>query len=371
MARILQYPGSGMQRLLMGLLEGIAETRCPHEIVLLLEPDQSLPASLHSNQFIPVRIGPRIAGSVGRLCWDHIAVGCVCKKLGVDALYAPAHVRPAYAPCPVTVSVFDMMYHLFPRYWRWSDQIYFRLAVSILTSRAANIAALSENTKRDILSLLPVSEDKVKVVYPGVTKGFRPLPPHVSEEVRRRYELPRRFILYVGSHHPRKNLLGLLEAYERVADKLPHDLLIVGSRWSNEDVFLRSQRSLCTKRIRFVGFVPDSDLPLFYNEADLFVFPSLYEGFGFPVLEAMACGCPTIAAGTSSLPEVAGKGALLVTPGSVTELCSTIHRVLSDAELSAELRERALEQARRFSWAAAASETLALLVDAAEQGRHR
>jgi glycosyltransferase involved in cell wall biosynthesis len=365
MARILKYEGSGIHTFLTGLLRGIAEIGSQHEIVLLVDPSQSLPATLDTHQFQVVPVFPHTDTILGKFWWDHVAVGRVCKSLEVDALYAPAHVRPAYAPCPVIVSVLDMMYHRFPYYWKWSDHIYFRAAVSTLTSRATKIAALSKSTKQDILSFLPVSKERVEVVYPGVPEGCQPLLPHESEGIRERYQLPNPFILFVGSFHPRKNLMGLLDAFGGIANQLPHDLVIIGSRWSSEATLERIQSNSLVQRIRLIGFVPWSDLPRFYNEADLFVFPSVYEGFGFPVLEALACGCPTITSNISSLSEVAGDAAILVPPDSTEDLGNAMYQVLTDAELKAELRQRALRQAQRFSWTTSAKKTIKLLEDAA------
>jgi glycosyltransferase involved in cell wall biosynthesis len=365
MARILKYEGSGIHTFLMGLLRGIAEIGSQHEIVLLVDPSQSLPGTLDSHQFRVVPVHPHTDTTLGKFWWDHVAVGRACKSLEVDALYAPAHVRPAYAPCPVIVSVFDMMYHRFPLYWKWSDQAYFRAAVSILTPHAAKTAALSKNTKQDILLFLSIPEEKIEVVYPGVPEGFKPLSSHESKKIRKRYQLPKPFILFVGSFHPRKNLMGLLDAFHDVANQLPHDLVIIGSnRWNSEAIRQRIQGSPVAQRIRFIGMVPRSDLPLFYNEADLFVFPTLYEGFGFPVLEALACGCPTITTDVGSLPEVAGDAALLVTPGDTRDLSNAICKVLVNVELKAALKQRSLKQAQRFSWTTTATKTLALLEDA-------
>ncbi len=370
MSRILKYEGFGMQTLLAGLLKGIEEIDTQHELVLLVESGQLLPESLPVDRFQVIPVPTYSDTAFGKLWWDHVAVGRACKKLQIDALYASAHVRPAYIPCPVVVSVFDMMYHRFPQDWPWSDQAYFRLAVSLLTSRATAIAALSKNTKQDILALLSIPEERVEVVYPGVPLEFTRLPPSDSENIRERYDLPSPFILFVGTFHPRKNLLGMLDAFEEIATEIPHDLVIIGPVvWNNQHILRRMRGSRFTDRIRFIGFVPRSDLPLFYNQADLFVFPSLYEGFGFPVLEALACGCATITTNVSSLPEVAGDAAVLVAPGKVEELSNAIRQVLGDTELRARLRRSGLQQAQRFSWSITAHKTIALLEKAAVNGR--
>lgn len=370
MSRILKYEGFGIQTLLTGLLKGIEEIDTQHEIVLLVEPGQSLPEALGSNYFQVVPVHPNTNTTLRKFWWDHVAVGRACKQLQIDALYAPAHVRPLYVPCPVVVLVHDMMYHRFPSQWPWSDQIYFRIVVSLLTSRATKVMAQSQSTKQDILRFLSIPEERVDAIYPGVPAGFQSLSSEESHQICERYELPNPFILFVGGFHPRKNLSGMLEAFEEIAAEFPHDLVIIGPTiWDNQALVRRMQQSPRAERIRFIGLVPRSDLPLFYNEADLFVFPSLYEGFGFPVLEALACGCPTITTNVSALPEVTGNAAILVAPGKVGELSNAIRQVLGDTELRAKLRRSGPQQAQRFSWSITAHETIALLEKAAVNGR--
>jgi glycosyltransferase involved in cell wall biosynthesis len=367
MARIIDYYGSGVHTNLLGLLNGISQIRTPHEFILLVDPSQSLPNELSNNRFLPVSIPPLTRNNLGKLIWDHLSVGTACKKLGVDALYAPAHVRPSYMPIPVVVQVLDMMYHLFPDNWKWSDQLYFRIAVSTLTARATYISALSESTKRDILSLTSTPEDLIKVIYPGTPAGFRPLESAVSTFIRERYLLWNPFILFIGSFHPRKNLKGLVRAYEEVADKLPHDLvIIVSTRWSDHRLEDNIRNSKFAQRIHlFKGVVPRNDLPLFYNEADLFVFPSYYEGFGFPVLEALACGCPTITTNVSSLPEVSGDAAILVSPGDTSALSNAIFNLATDSDLRSDIGKKGVRLAHGFSWSTTAQKTIDLLEEAA------
>jgi glycosyltransferase involved in cell wall biosynthesis len=364
MGRILGYDGSGIQRLLKGLLQGLGQIDHGHEIVVFIEPGQVASDSLASVPFRFVQLGLGAHSFVRRIWWDHVAVGYACSKLEVDVLYAPAHVRPAYAPCPVVVMVPDMMYQKFPHFWPWHDRVYFRLMVSTLTTRAARIAALSKATKQDLLSLLKVPGDKVTVVYPGVSAAFRPLPREDTFGIAQKHQLREPFILFVGSFHPRKNLKGLLDAYAQIAGQVPHDLVVVGSRWGEEDALVYSQRTGVADRIRFLKYVPEPDLPLLYNAADLFVFPSVYEGFGFPVLEALACGCPTITTNVSSLPEVAGDAAILVSPTNTTELGAAICQVLADEHLRNQLSQRGLRQAQRFAWTSTAGQILSLLEEA-------
>jgi glycosyltransferase involved in cell wall biosynthesis len=367
MARSLTYSGSGVNTYLQGLLHGTAQINPPHEIIVLTEPGQTIPDFLHMAPFQVRPIPPHTQTLIGRLAWDHWVVGRTCKRLGVDVLLAPAHVRPAYAPCPVVVTIHDMMYHLFPQDWGWSDRLYFRTTVTLLTSRASAIAADSENTRQDILRLLRVPEERVAVIHLGIPEGYGPMEPATSRAIRVRYNLQQPFILYTGSSHPRKNLMAVVEAFEAIADDVPHDLVLkVSRRWPSQSICQRVQNSRVASRIRLLeGLFPISELAMLYNEADVFVYPSLYEGFGLPVLEALACGCPTITSNISSLPEVAGEAALLVPPRDIPAIAEVIRRVLTDPGLRNALRQRALQQAQKFSWIETARKTLQLMEKAA------
>ena len=366
MSRLLAYQNSGLNTLLDGLFRGIQQIESSHEFLLLFEPGQSIPKWLQE-QFRVVTIQPRTQNPISRFGWDHLAVGKICKKLGVDALYAPAHVKPIYTPCPVVVCVLDMIYHLYPQFWNWSDQTYFRFMVSNFTPRATRIAALSESTKADLLALTNISEDIIEVIYPGVPDGFGVLHKDESRMIRDKLNLKNPFVLFYGGFHIRKGLPNLINAFEIIADNVPHDLVIlVSTQWQNSELISNIHNSLVNHRIRLIkGDLPRTDLNQFLNEADLFVFPSLYEGFGFPVLEALACGCPTITTDISSLPEVTGEAALLVPPDNPQALGEGMEQVLTDNDLQSTLRKRALTQAKKFSWKNTAEQTIRLLEEAA------
>jgi glycosyltransferase involved in cell wall biosynthesis len=366
MSRILTYEGFGVQTFLEGLLRGITQVTHDHEIFLFMGPDQPVPDWVRVSQYRIVHLPPNPERPLGLLIWDHLAVGRACRRLGIEALYAPAHIRPLFSPCPVVVTVHDMMYHLFPQDWSLSDRIYFGVAVSLLTQHAAMITVDSWSTKSDVIRLLHIPDKKVKVIYPGIPSGFAPLDAEIIQPLRIKYNLEKPFILYVGSQHPRKNLVALVEAFEHIASDISHDLVIVGPPiWHDLKLEKKIKTSSFTNRMRWIGFVPREELPLFFNAADVFVFPSRYEGFGLPVLEAMACGCPTVTTNASSLPEVAGDAAILVLPDDIPALGDAILRVLTDNELHERMRQKGLQQAGKFSWVRAARDTIDLLEKAA------
>lgn len=366
MGRILDYEGFGIQTYLLGLLNGLAAVRPQHRITVLLSPGQSLPKELELAKIEAFGIGSAAQGSLGKLVWDHLSVGRACRTLKVDALLAPAHIRPWYAPCPVVVTVHDMLYHLQPEDWSWFDQAYFRLGVDHLTTRAALIHAVSESTRQDFLRRFDYPQDRVNVIAHGVPSGFAPQTQENGERLRQKYSLHKPYIFYAGSFHPRKNLEAALQAFEQLSGQVDHEFVIAGLPvWNEARMRQRLSSSPVAERIRLVGLVPRAELPVFYSQAEIFVFPSRYEGFGLPVLEAMACGCPVITTTASSLPEVAGDAALLVPPGDVQALKQEMLRLLCDAGLRQELRIRSLQRASQFSWETAASQMIGLLEAAA------
>jgi glycosyltransferase involved in cell wall biosynthesis len=363
MARSLKYQESGIRTLLYGLLQGLIKIKPDHEIFLFIDPKQQVPKFLNNSIFDIVRISPLTDKFLGRFVWDHISIGLICKKLNIDALLAPAHIRPMYAPCPVIVQVLDMMYHKFPQYWPWWDRSYFKIGVSLLTKRASGIIAISENTKNDLQEILSINENKIRVIYPGVSNEFRLLNNNDTSIIRKKHNLFKPYILCVSSFHPRKNLIGLISAFEVVSDKISHDLVIkITSNWRMSVFKNKIINSPLRERIHIIeGLISPLELAYLYNEADLFVFPSLYEGFGFPVLESISCGCPTISTNISSIPEIVGDSAILVSPGNTNELSDAIYRVLSDSELKLELARDGITRAKQFNWKSTAQMVLKLL----------
>jgi glycosyltransferase involved in cell wall biosynthesis len=221
----------------------------------------------------------------------------------------------------------------------------------------------SQNSKQDICRYLQIPFEKITVIPIASACHFRPLPEAQVGPLLDRYGLVRPYILYVGSVEPRKNLLRLLDAYVLLRQSLPqYRLVIVGARnyWKSSPVARAVEHQGLQAQVTFTGYIPDEHLPALYNGAALFCFPSLYEGFGLPVLEAMACGVPVVTSSTSSLPEVAGDAALLVDPYNVDEVADAMRRVLQDGDLAHDLRRRGLARAAQFSWEKTARETIAV-----------
>jgi glycosyltransferase involved in cell wall biosynthesis len=278
----------------------------------------------------------------------------------VEVLLAPDFVAPPAARARTVVTVHDLSYLTVPQYADPGLRRYLTAAVPRSLRRAAHVVAVSEATRRDIIAHLGLPPARVTTVYNGVDPRFRPLDPTARAAARARLGLPERFILTVGTIEPRKNHLGLLRAFARLAADQPDLALLIGGRrgWLDAPIFAEAARLGLGERVRFLGPVPDADLPALLGTAGVFAFPSWYEGFGLPPLEAMACGAPVVASNASSLPEVVGEAGLLVDPGDVPALADALARALTDAALRAELTRRGPAQAARFTWAATARRLL-------------
>jgi glycosyltransferase involved in cell wall biosynthesis len=219
--------------------------------------------------------------------------------------------------------------------------------------RAADgVFAVSENTRRDIVRHTGCDPAKVTVTYEAADPSYHPIDdPGCLKAVREKYHLPAHFALYTGSLSPRKNIVGLLEAFARIRDALPHKLVLTGSKsWKDRSVYERMDKLNLRERIEQLGYVEEKDMPALYSMAGVYVYPSLYEGFGLPVLEAMQCGCPVVASNATSIPEVAGDAALLFDPRDVDAMAGAIRKVLTDARTREELVASGLRRAAMFSW---------------------
>lgn len=223
---------------------------------------------------------------------------------------------------------------------------------------ADQVFTVSEATKNDVVSRWPIDPQKVKVIYNGVSERFRRLDTS-PDEVRDRYDLPKRFFLFVGTVEPRKNLARLVEAFDSVGRHVDHSLVVVGAKgWKASPIYRAIQASPVRDRIRLLGFVADADLPAIYNLADAVVYPSLYEGFGIPIVEAMACGTPVVTSNVSAMPEVAGDAALFIDPLDPRGIAAAMERILQDGALRERLRAKGLERAKRFSWDISAAQVM-------------
>ena len=299
-----------------------------------------------------------------RLLWEQCLLPLQLRRRGVDLLHSPHHTTPLVAPgCRQVVTFHDLTFFLLPARYPPSRRLYFQAVSRASARRADALIVPSETVKRDVVRILAVPQSRITTVYEAPAPIFRPIEDGAMlARVRQKYRLPHRFILSVGSLEPGKNRTRLIQAFHKLRRRgLEHRLVIVGGRaWKYEGDLELVERLGLSGEVLFTGYVPAEELAALYNCAELFVFPSLYEGFGLPVLEAMACGVPVVTSNVSALPEVAGDAALLAQPHDIEELADAMERPLRQSRLRASLRARGLKRAAQFSWERAARETVAV-----------
>lgn len=299
-----------------------------------------------------------------RVLWVQFVLPGLLKQDGIDLLQAPCYVAPYFLSCSLVITFHDMASWLFPKMFRLKHRIVHGLLVPLFARKADRIIAVSEATKRDMVKLFKLPEDRITVIYEGANERFSPVNnTELLDKTRVKYNLPLKYILYVGTLEPRKNIPVLLKAFKRLkaSGGIDHKLVMVGKKgWLYGEIFETVRSLKLDNDVIFTGYIGDKELPLVYSGAELFVYPSSYEGFGLPPLEAMSCGVPVITSNVSSLPEVVGDAALLIDPEDINELSGAMDKAINDTALREQMIKKGLERSGMFSWEKAAQETLGL-----------
>ncbi len=303
------------------------------------------------------------ARPIARIVWEQVFQPALVARERLDVLHGLAFVSPLIRPCPTVVTVHDLSFELFPKLFHNANGVYLRLLTRLSCRGAARIIAVSESTRADVARYYGVPGERIVTIAHGVSPNFYPRSEAELAEFRRARGLPDPFVLFVGTLEPRKNLTVLIEAFGQVisqdtARSCRLKLVLAGGKgWYYEQIFATIERLGLKDRVVWAGYIPEGDLPLWYNAADVFAFPSRYEGFGMPILEAMACGTPTVTSTASSLPQIAGDAALSVCPEDVGAWADALQRVLSSAALRQELRAQGIARAAQFTWEETARRT--------------
>ena len=290
-----------------------------------------------------------------------VTLGWELRRRLVDLLHVQ-FTAPPFAPCPVVATIHDLAFEHLPETFKRRSWMQLRLTVRRTARHAAHIIAPSEFSRQDIIETYAIEPERISVTLEAAASRFSPVKNKAEiERVRRKYELATDYILAVGSIQPRKNLPRLIRAYTHLRQlrplaKLPQ-LVIVGKQaWLYRETLRAAEHA--NNDLIFTGYVPEADLPTLYSDALCFVYPSYFEGFGLPPLEAMQCGAPVVTGNRTSLPEVVGDAGLTVNPFDEVEIAQALMRLIDDASLRDELRARGLERARQFSWRETARSTL-------------
>lgn len=351
------YRGAGIHRYIRALLEHLPQVSRHRFAAYLGDPraeDVAWPG-------IDVRLARFATQSPpARILWEQLSLPVHLARDNVDLVHGPAYALPLICPARSVLTIHDLSFVLFPHAFNRGNRLYLKTMTRLAAQRADAVIAVSEHTRGDVIRLLGVPAERVHTVPNGVDESFRPLPEEEIGQFREQQQLPERFILCISTLEPRKNLTTLIYAYAALGET-EHTLVLGGGRgWQYEQVFATVEELGLGDRVWFPGFISHEELPYWYNAADMFVFPSIYEGFGLPPLEAMACGTPVIVSDSSSLPEVVGSAGLLVDPADEDTLAAAIHRVSTDPDLAASMAERGLSRAAEFSWRSSARDTAAV-----------
>lgn len=311
-----------------------------------------------------------------RRLWTHLRLSAEVLTRPPDVLFVPAHVLPLCHGPRAVVTLHDLGYLHYPAAHPARDRWYLHWSTRWSARQAAQVIAVSGATRDDLVAQYGIPVDKIRVVHLVRDEPLAPVRDAARlAEVRSRYGLRDRYLLYIGTLQPRKNLARIIRAYAQLRShpELGTVQLVLGGKkgWLYDDLFAEVDRLGLGADVVFPGYIPDADLPALLSAATAFVFPSLYEGFGIPVLEAGGCGLPVITSNTSSLPEVAGDAALLVDPHDVDAIADAMYRIVTDDALREELTRKGLENVKRFSWEKCARETLAVLEAAARKAARK
>jgi glycosyltransferase involved in cell wall biosynthesis len=304
-----------------------------------------------------------------RILWEQLIWPLAAARHQVDLLHSMAFVTPIFSGRDTIVTVYDLSFMHFPDRFPRLQRAYLTGQTKRSCRQARRVMTISESGRQDVHRLFDIPLDRIDVVYPGIDAAFSPRPAAEVELFRRRNALLRPYILHVGTLQPRKNIPTLIDAFDCLK-RSDLDLVLVGGKgWLYDEIFARVDALGLKERVRFAGYVTDADLPLWYNSAEMVVLPSIYEGFGLPAAQAMACGTPVIASNISAIPEVTGDAALLFSPYDASALCNHMTSVLDDPQITATMREQGLSQVKKFTWQNAGQKMQEVYQKTLEEGK--
>lgn len=362
MGRSMRPPLTGIGRYTLNLATHVGTHLGPDGLILFLTREVGDLDGMHCKRVVAPLPTPHEAL---RAAWEQAFVPFAARRHKIDVYHSPNFTLPAVLNCPSVVTVHDLAF-MDPRFHNGRLRIYLRLMTSLSLRRATEVIAVSEYSKRQLESRFPYLSGRVSVVYSGLDPIFRRAPPQNGH-----WRRGRPYVLFVGSIEPRKNLPRLIRAFEKAmsATGLPHELVLCGPwGWRFQPVLDALRRSPMKDRIRHAGYVPAADLPGLYAGADVLAYPSLDEGFGFPIIEAMSMGTPVITSDRAAPPEVAAGAAVTVAPADESAIAAAMQRVLTDHDLARDLSSRGRERAAEFTWERAAAHTVDVYRRALERG---
>ena len=289
-----------------------------------------------------------------RILWEQFFIPFSLYWNKINIYHAPGFVLPLFKvnkKIKYIVTIADMTFFSHPEHHIYWKQKYFKYMIPLSIKKADQVIAISENTKQDILQMVPVDKKKIVVTYLGYDTSFSRQDKEKIKSTLKKYEITFSYILFVGMLEPRKNIPSLIKAFAAIKEKKNHKQVIVGKRgWMYGEIFALIKNLKIEEQVVFTGYIPDEDLPSLYSGATCFVYPSFYEGFGIPIIEAMACGCPVITSNNSSMREIAGDAAILIDPYNLMDIQNAIELLIKDKEVRRRKEREGITQAKSFTW---------------------
>jgi glycosyltransferase involved in cell wall biosynthesis len=356
---------AGTERYALNIIKQFAKMQSADEFLIFLSKINESYYRVNQARFLNNVYYMNTNNRLFRIIGEQIYIPFVAKKHNLDIFFSPCNISPLSMNVPEVLTLFDLQWLIYPELFSRFQLMYIKKFLPWSAHKAKAIITLSQHSKKDILKILPgVSEDKIKVIAPGITSIFKKIEaPNNVKEVKSKYHIRDKFILTVCQTHKRKNLGRLIEAFYqlKVNKHIPHQLIIAGGKGDAHDELISFINQKNIPDVIITGYISDIEVCLLYNSAEVMVYPSLFEGYGFPVIEAMACGTPVITSNVSSLPEAAGDAAMLINPYQVDEIVQAMDMVINNQELRNQLIQKGFKHAQRFSWENTAQETIKVL----------
>lgn len=368
------YRSAGVHRYIFQMLQTLPRLDRQHSYLAFTGEGRLQENSVEG---LAIRLAPfATTNPLARILWEQVMQPLALQREDLSLVHGLVNVLPLALPCPGAVTVHDLSFLRYPQAFKPLKRLYLRFMTRRSVQQAGLVITVSESTRQDVIRLLGIAPAKVRVVLNGVEASYRPLDAMSLEDFRRRVGLAEPFILYVGTLEPRKNIPCLLQAFHQLKQRadVPHKLVLIGAKgWLYQPIFVTLEALGLQDQVLFPGFVSPADLVSWYNAAEIFVYPSLYEGFGLPVLEAMACGTPVVCSDRSSLPEVAGDAALQVDPTRPDALAEALWSLIQDPSLRHHMAGKGIARAQYLTWDRSARETVrvySLILAPAEANQH-
>jgi glycosyltransferase involved in cell wall biosynthesis len=363
-AQIVSQANAGVATYAQNIVRHLAQLKSDHEFYVFGNREFLSSVNLPAARFLPT--SAIVKANWQRILWEQFVLPFKSQRHHVEVMYYPDHTSALLKKnCPTIITIHDLAFLAHPETFAKKNRLYKSLAVARSARQADRIIVVSHATKQECLRWLEAPEAKLRVIHNGIDSCFKRIDDKDKlEQTRKKLDLPRQFILFVGTLEPRKNLVKLIAAYAdlRRQRKIEHELIVVGAKgWLFSEIFATVDKLSLKEHVRFLGYVTEDDLVALYNLARVLVYPSLYEGFGFPPLEAMACGCPVVTSNQSSLPEITGEAARLVDSNDATAIADGIFHVLDDANFRQGLIARGLERVKLFTWEKTARQILQVI----------